>query len=337
MQPTSAAWDALLAAFRAGVGAEALFAVVIPSRALALTSRLWPPVVLSPAYVLYPYLAPTGQGIGQLSLELADDRSSRRGNVSCQVATQAGQLGSVQGSLLTQLLSIGEQPAQVLGAFLGGPAHDQVDLRTLFTGRVTDLRLVRGMLSFTLVDGVDTDHRDIEIPIGATVFPGSPLDAHGQSVPLIIGTALGLQPPLVGGPAGGTLATALPDAAVPTIDITETAASFPASGTVLIDAETLTYTGRRVGLLPDGTSTLQLLSPERTAAVTHPAGTVVALAPPVAYHYLVGIGIGDLEVLAVRDQDGPIASFAFATDFPGVPLDVHFVNPVPVPCGLANM
>ena len=46
MQPTTAAWNALLAAFRAGVGTEALFAVVIPSRALALTSRLWPPGVL---------------------------------------------------------------------------------------------------------------------------------------------------------------------------------------------------------------------------------------------------------------------------------------------------
>jgi hypothetical protein len=319
MQPTTAAWNALLAAFRAGVGTEALFAVVIPSRALALTSRLWPPGVLSPAYVLYPYLAPTGQGIGQLSLELADDRSSRRGNVSCQVATQAGQLGSVQGALLMQLFSIGEQPAQVLGAFVGGTDHDQVDLRTLFTGRITDLRLTRGTLSFTLVDGVDTDQRDIELPIGATVFPGSPLDAHGQSVPLIIGTALGLQPPLVGGPAGGTLATALPTVAVPTLDITETAANFPASGAVVIDAETVTYTGRRVGLLPDGTSTLQLLAPDRPTPVAHAAGTAVALAPPVAYHYLVGIGIGDLEVLAVRDQDGPVTAFTFATDFPGVP------------------
>ena len=225
------------------------------------------------------------------------------------MATQAGQLGSVQGSLLTQLLSIGEQPAQVLGAFVGGPAHDQVDLRTLFTGRVTDLRLTRGTLSFTLVDGVDTDHRDIEIPVGATAFPGSPLDAQGQSIPLIIGTALGLQPLLVGGEAVATLATALPAADVPTIDLAETAAAFPGNTTLLIEAETLTYDGRRVGLLPDGTSTLQLLNPQRLAPVVHAAGTLVTIAPPIQYRYLVGIGLGDLELLAVRDQDGPIAEF----------------------------
>ena len=319
MQPTTAAWNALLAAFRAGVGTEALFAVVIPSRGLALTSRLWPPGVLDPAYVLYPYLAPTGQGIGQLSLELADDRSSRRGSVSCQVATQAGQLGSVQGSLLTQLLSIGEQPAQVLGAFVGGQTHDQVDLRTLFTGRVTDLRLTRGTLSFTLVDGVETDHRDIEVPVGATAFPGSPLDAHGQSIPLIIGTALGLQPLLVGADAIGTLAIPLPATAVPSVDLVETAASFPNNGGLLIESETLAYDGRRIGLLPDGTSTLQLLAPTRAAPVAHAAGTVVSLPPPIYSRYLVGLGLGTLEVLAVRDQDGPVDTFAFQTDVPGLP------------------
>jgi hypothetical protein len=319
MQPTTAAWNALLAAFRAGIGTEALFAVVIPSRALALTSRLWPSGVLAPAYVLYPYLVSTGQGIGQLSLELADDRSSRRGNVSCQVATQAGQLGAVQGSLLTQLLSIGEQPAQVLGAFVGGQAHDQVDLRTLFTGRVTDLRLTRGTLTFTLVDGVDTDHRDIELPVGATAFPGSPLDAHGQSIPLIIGTALGLEPLLVGADAMGTLATALPAAAVPTIDLVETAASFPNNGALLIGSETLAYDGRRVGLLPDGTSTLQLLAPTRAAPVTHAAGTVVSLPPPIYSRYLVGLGLGALELLAVRDEAGPVDTYAFQTDVPDLP------------------
>lgn len=310
MQPTSPTWQRLVTAFQGGRGVEVLLAILATSRNLALTSRAWLPAWLPPGILQYPYLLPTGAGVGALSLEVADDRSSRLADVRVQAAVRAGQLGLVNDPMVSLLGSLSEVPAVVLGAFLGGQAHDSLDLRTLFSGRITGLELRPGQCSFRLVDGAAEEHRSLEIPIGTRAFAGSPLAAHGQAVPLIIGTALGLQPPLVAGGAVGTLASALTTALPSSIDLTEADASFPPSGTLLVGSESIGYTGRRVGLLPNGTSALQLLAPVRSAPVAHSAGVVVQLAPPVIYRYLVGVGLAALEPIAVRDQDGPVTGFS---------------------------
>ena len=134
-----------------------------------------------------------------------------------------------------------------------------------------------------------------------SLFPGAPLDAHGLTIPLVIGTALGVAPTLVSSTAQGTLATPLPATAVETVNLAETGANFPAAGAILVGGETITYSGRRVGLLLDGGAALQLLAPVRNAPVTHNAGEAVALAPPIVYRYLIGLGLTPLELLAVRD------------------------------------
>ena len=180
----------------------------------------------------------------------------------------------------------------------------------------------RGVLAFTIVDGSAQDHRDIEVPLGTSVFPGAPLDAHGLTIPLVLGTALGIAPTLVSSTANGTLATPLPAADVETIDLTETGANFPAAGAIVVGGETITYTGRRVGLLLNGVAALQLLSPVRSAPVAHLAGEVVGLAPPIIYRYLIGLGLTPLELLAVRDQNGAITAVYVCAE-PASPASGH--------------
>jgi hypothetical protein len=318
MRTTSVTWPQLVAAFRQGVGVEVWLAIHVPSRNLVLTSRAWPDGWLPSGALVYPFLGPTGQGVNTFSIELADDRSSRLGTVSCQVLVTAGQVGSPPDPRLTVLTSLAEQEAFVYGLLRGGVSQTTYERCTLFTGRVSGMALTRGILSFTLVDGVAAEHRDLEIPLGSSVFPGSPTAAHGQAVPLIFGTALGLEPVLVAGDAQGTLATPLSATPVTTIDLVETAAPFPDSGTLTIDAETLTYSGRRLGVLLNGQATLQLLAPVRSAPVAHAAGSSVTLAA-VTYRYLLGTGVPGLEVLAVRDDAGPVLAYTLVTDPPGTP------------------
>ena len=319
MRDVSAAWAPLVATYRQGLGVEDFLAVLLPSRNLELTSRPWPDGWLPAGMLVYPYLAPMGQGVGSISIELADDRSSRLGTVTCQVRVQAGQVGTPLDSVQQLLLTLSEQPALVWGGFLGGLTHEGSQIVTLFSGRVQAPRLTRGVLTFTIVDGSAQDHRDIEVPLGTSVFPGAPLDAHGLTIPLVIGTALGVSPTLVASVANGTLATPLPAAAVETVNLSETGATFPAAGAIVVGAETITYSGRRVGLLLDGASALQLLAPVRSAPVAHLAGEAVTLAPPIVYRYLIGLGLTPLELLAVRDQDGAVATYTFVTDPPGLP------------------
>ena len=266
MRQTSATWPQLVAAFRQGVGVEVWLAIHVPSRNLVLTSRPWPDGWLPDGALIYPFLGPPGQGVNTFSIELADDRSSRLGTVSCQVLVTAGQVGSPPDPRLAVLTALAEQEAIVYGLLRGGVSQTTYERCTLFVGRISALTLTRGVLSFTLVDGVAAEHRDLEIPLGSSVFPGSPTAAHGQAVPLIFGTALGLEPVLVAGDAEGTLATPLATTPVTTIDLVETAAAFPDSGTLTIDAETLTYSGRRLGVLLNGQAALQLLNPVRQRA-----------------------------------------------------------------------
>jgi len=319
MRDVSDAWAPLVQAYRQGLGVEDFLAVLLPSRNLVLTSRPWPDGWLPAGMLVYPYLAPMGQGVGSISIELADDRSSRLGTVTCQVRVQAGQVGAPLDPVQQLLLTLSEQPAVVWGGFLGGVTHTDSQIVTLFSGRVQAPRLTRGLLTFTIVDGLAQDHRDIEIPLGTSVFPGAPLDARGLAIPLVIGTALGVSPTLVASVANGTLATPLPAAAVETVNLTETGATFPASGAIAVGSETITYSGRRVGLLLDGVSALQLLSPVRSAPVTHLAGEAVTLAPPIVSRYLIGLGLTPLELLAVRDESGVIDTYTFVTDPPGLP------------------
>src|SRR4249920_1080170 len=152
MRDVSAAWAPLTAAFRLGVGVETSLAVLIPGRNLALVARPWPDGLLPAGMAVYPFLAPTGTGLGSISIELADDRSSRLGTVSCQVRVQAGQVGAVLDPVQQQLLTIAQQEAFIWGAFVGGALRDQVEVLTLFAGRVAQPRLVRGVLIFTIVD-----------------------------------------------------------------------------------------------------------------------------------------------------------------------------------------
>jgi hypothetical protein len=319
MRDVSDAWAPLVAAYRHGLGVEDFLAVLLPSRNLVLTPSPWPEGWLPAGMLVYPYLAPMGQGVGSISIELADDRSSRLGTVTCAVRVQAGQVGTPLDAVQQLLLTLSEQPAVVWGGFLGGAAHTDSAILPLFSGRVQAPRLVRGVLTFTIVDGLAQDHRDIEVPLGTSVFPGAPLDARGLAIPLVIGTALGVSPTLVASVANGTLATPLPASAVETVNLTETGATFPAAGAIVVGSETITYSGRRVGLLLDGVSALQLLSPVRSAPVAHLAGEAVTLAPPIVYRYLIGLGLTPLELLAVRDQDGVIATYTFVTDPPGLP------------------
>jgi len=284
-----------------------------------LTGRPWPNGWLPAGMLVYPYLSSMGQGVGQVSIELADDRSSRLGSVTCEVRVQAGQVGAPLDSVGQLLLTLSDQPARVWGGFLGGVTHTESQILTLFSGRVQAPRLTRGVLTFTIVDGSAQDHRDIEVPLGTSVFPGAPLEAHGLTIPLILGTALGVSPTLVSSVANGTLATPLPAEGVDTINLQETGANFPEAGAIVIGSETITYSGRRVGLLLDGASALQLLAPVRSAPAAHLAGEAVMLAPPIVYRYLIGLGLTPLELLAVRDQDGAMTTYTFIPDTPGLP------------------
>lgn len=319
MRTVSTAWRPLVEAYRQGLGVEAFLAVLIPSRNLVLTGRPWPDGWLPAGMQVYPHLAPMGQGLGALSVELADDRSSRLGSVACEVRVQAGQVGTPLSPMQQTLLTLGEQPALVWAALRGGALREHHEILQVFSGRVATPRLARGVLTLTIVDGSAQDHRDIEVPLGTSLFPGAPLDAHGLTIPLVIGTALGVAPQLVSSTAQGTLATQLPATAVETINLAETGANFPDAGAVLVGTETITYSGRRVGLLLDGASALQLLAPVRSAPVTHNAGEVVTLAPPIVYRYLIGLGLTPLELLAVRDANGVIGTYTFVPNTPGSP------------------
>jgi hypothetical protein len=319
MRTVSAAWRPLVEAYRQGLGVEEFLAVLIPSRNLVLTGRPWPDGWLPAGMLVYPHLAPMGQGLGAISVELADDRSSRLGTVACEVRVQAGQIGAPLSPLQQMLLTLGEQPALVWVAFRGGAVQEHQQILPVFSGRIQAPRLARGVLTFTIVDGSAQDHRDIEVPLGTSLFPGAPLDAHGLTIPLVIGTALGVAPTLVSSVAHGTLATPLPAAAVETVNLQETGANFPEAGAIVVGGETITYSGRRVGLLLDGASTLQLLAPVRSAPVAHPAGEAVTLAPPIVYRYLIGLGLTPLELLAVRDVNGVIATYTFVPNTPGSP------------------
>ena len=347
MQAVSATWPQLVEGLRHGAGLDIVVGIEIPTRQLFLSPRPWPAAALPAGVSTYPFLAPHGTGIQGVTVELADDRTSRVGSVTCEVLVVTERAGAALGAtVLDILLTLEQQPATVWLLLQGGLLPQAQEKLILLAGRITGLRLARGVLTFEVVDGAQADHRDIALSLGASVFAGSPLESHGQALPLVFGATYGLQPVLVEGAAQGTLATAVGTTET-VLDLFEMAAPFPSAAQLLLGAEVVSYTGRLITAQSDGTPVLRLTGLARSTPGPHPIGTPV-LVSPVRYRYFIGFGIPALQLIAVRTAAGPATSgYTFVTHVPGLPegaaaidfdaeqdglqVDVEPVPPAPLP------
>ena len=98
MQAVSATWPQLVAGLRHGAGLDTYVGIEIPGRQLFLSPRPWPAASLPAGVSTYPFLAPQGQGIQAVTVELADDRTSRVGSVTCQVLVITERAGAAGGT-----------------------------------------------------------------------------------------------------------------------------------------------------------------------------------------------------------------------------------------------
>jgi len=183
------------------------------------------------------------------------------------------------------------------------------DAMTRMWGEVSDpLSIAGGKITFDVVSRASLHDKPVTRLLNTTDFPGADPDAVGRTRPVIYGTLKGA--PCLAIDAGSitTLQLDLLTAAT-SMDVTD-AAAFPASGTVQVDIEQMTYTGKTATQLTGLTR-----GANGTTAVDHDKGAKVAEIQT-QYDYLVADhpvkSIDAVYVDGVRQQ---------GTDFTVLPND----------------
>jgi hypothetical protein len=150
---------------------------------------------------------------------------------------------------------------------------------TLFTGNVDRYSKTLRTLDMSLVDSSVQQGRDLSIPAGPPFFPDAPTESRALNLPIFVGVlthaaAIRVSGSLIGQTITGTLAFAMNNTQQQ-LWMLEVDALFPASGTVTVAGETMTYTGRTLENI-GGITYLRLNNLIRPAPVAHAVGAEVA-------------------------------------------------------------
>ncbi len=165
-----------------------------------------------------------------LSLGVLTESSGRTTDIQVSVLLNAANRAAVQLSADAKLL-----------LWAVGTARADADL--LLWGEIADpLRIADGKISFDIVARSMRQNQPVTRLVTATEFPGADPDAIGQIKPVIYGTVLG-QPCLAVDAGSMTTLQTAAGASDTTLTVTDTAA-FPTTGTLQLDIEQVTYTGK---------------------------------------------------------------------------------------------
>lgn len=231
------------------------------------------------------------------------------------LAVQAGSLGAIQSQLdpWTGLAQISQVQIRVdnstgfarslppffrksaVRLLLGIGAVSSTDtLLPVFYGHVDQVTATPTTCTITLVPGAFSWHKDLTRLVSDYFIVGR--TQQQLTIPLLVSRNNDVAALHVTTEVHSMLAQ--PMTAVDTVLwVQEFQAAFPASGTVEVDSETLTYTGREIIVQASG-QTLLLTGLTRAAPVAHAAGAPIALVLE-RWQYLVGY---QCTVLAVRNN-----------------------------------
>lgn len=320
MQPRSESWRTAMRDLEGGIGTNVTVVIDLPDAGILLASQSLPSTMVPAGRKVLVALAAFGTGVTQASRALAEDRSVRVGSTSCTCTLTTEILGRAIPDTTRVLVALENHPATAWLALMGEPLTAG---QAILSGRVKGLRLERGQITFAIEDSVALDHLDISVPFGGALFPAAGAEGRGRVVPLILGPVRDLVPIPVEGFARGTLAVALPSTPGTTeIVLNEIEAVFPATDPTQIrigGVEVATYTGRRPGLLPDGTPVLILSNVVRTTPIGFAVGTGLETYPPVRTRYVIGRGLPGVQLRAVRIAGATVAAgFTFLAAIPGI-------------------
>lgn len=186
------------------------------------------------------------------------------------------------------------------------PSHATGDEVTLSVFYLEDPRdLGDELLTLRMVDQSQVLENKLKIlRITRTDFPNADPDTIGKSVPVPFGVLTNIPCLAVVAGATTTLATAIASASDPAnggaITVTDTAATaaFPSSGTVQIDDEKISYTGKTATTFTGITR-----GASSTTATPHSVGATIweIRSGANAYRWIVGENIGNYKISAISD------------------------------------
>ena len=263
----------------------------VPDRTLLVGEALCSPQTICGGQVSYAQ-AIAERGMGRLSVELDPlSNQTQRGNITVSV------LGTI-GRALRQSGRLTHAPVRVVLTFDGLSYSDSLPV---FSGLVDNSQLSWQTLQLNVLDESFRLLKNLSTPIGGQYFKEAPQIHHGKSIAILLGRQQGIECPLVSSAAQGTLAEAMTDT-VGHLYLQQLDATFPASGSLTIEAEACDYDTRLV-TTKAGVSYLVLADLTRPSPVAHTAGALVSLAG-VAWTYLVGYECS--EVSTVYTADGAV-------------------------------